>query len=527
MAIGFHGLFATHEAEHHDLVFGGLSLLIGSAVFAVDMFTGIEGAVAVLYSIALLFAAQAANRKGLMALSAAFIALTLFAFFFGHGPDPDMQAFLRLVVALASLAVTTALLVRNDEAKAELLRMNSALRESETRYRSIFHGTRVALWERDYSRLRHHLVSLKARGISDIKLHARDNPEFIRDCIQMIEIVAANAAANDLLGATPDHPSNCAMAGYIPPDSAAITEVLQAIMDGASHLEHDAEVISENGETKSVLLSIGFPDDTSAFNRVVVSMVDVTQREEARKTLAEAQAELSRASKAATVGVLSASLAHELNQPLGAIVVNSQTLLRWLAKDPPDLEATRRSAERILRDGNRASEIIKNTRSMLSATPPEAEHIDLNALLSETLTLMEHDLQRERTAVEIIQEEEIPSVPGIKIEMQQVLINLISNAAHAIAAAAAKRRLVTITLKNEHDGEHVLISVRDTGNGLDLEAARKIFTPFFTTKKNGMGMGLSICRSAIEARGGTLEARNHPEGGALFEIRLPKEKADA
>lgn len=520
-------MLPRHEVTRHDLMFGALSLAIASAVFAVDMFTDIEGAVAVLYVMALLLAAQATNRRGLAALSGTFVALTLFAFFFGSDPPGDPAAFLRLAVALAALLVTTALLLRNDQARSELLRTNAALRESEERYRSIFDRTRVALWERDYSKVRSYLMDLRARGVSDLGTYSQAHPDFIAECMGMVEIVAANEAANDLLGTSTTHAPAGVMTGFISPRSPAMTSILQAIMDGARYFEDTVEVIGASGGTKSVLLSIGLPEDPLSFNRVIVSMIDITQREEARRALAEAQAELSRALSAATIGVLSASLAHELNQPLGAIGVNSQTLLRWLDRTPPDLEAARRASERILRDSNRASEIIRNTRAMLSAKPQESERIDLNTLVIDTLTLMEHDLQRERTTVDVIKHGELPPIPAIKVEMQQVLINLISNAVQAISAAAPRERLITVTLDSQDQEDFVLISVRDTGCGLGVEAKEKIFTPFFTTKNTGMGMGLSICRNTIEARGGSLTGRNHPDGGALFEIRLPKEQADA
>lgn len=516
---------ARQGVGRHDVMFGVAAFMIGAGVFAVDTLTKIEGAIAVLYVIALLLAAEVASRTGLVLSTIVMIALSLVSFLFTHGPEPDFQTFMRLAVAIAALCVTTALLLRNEEARTELVRSNAALRESEARYRSIFDRTRVALWERDYSKLRDRLVELKLSGVTDVRSFTQSHPETVSEFIDLIEIVAANEAATDLLGTTAARGPAGIMHRFIPTNSDAFISILQAIMDGESYFEDNAEIITDTGERRTVLLSISFPEDPSAYNRVVVSMVDVTQREEARKALAEAQAELSRASKAATVGVLSASLAHELNQPLGAIGVNAQTLMRWLDRTPPDLDAAKRSAERILRDSSRASDIIKNTRQLLSEEPKEDETIELGSLVSETLNLMEHDLQREGTAVEVVQKKKLPNIIGVKIEMQQVLINLIANAVQAIGSAAAKTRIVTITLDAPED--NISIAVRDTGNGLDAEAKQKLFTPFFTTKANGMGMGLSICRSAIEARGGSLVGSNHPDGGALFEIILPRENVSA
>lgn len=518
---------ARQGAGRHDVFFGGAALFVALAVFAVDTLTQIEGAIAVLYTIALLLAAEAVNRLGLILLATLFMVFSLGSFFLTHAPDPDFPTFLRLCVALAALALTAALLLRNENARSALLRTNAALRESEARYRSIFDRTRVALWERDYSRLLDYIMGLKSQGVADMKAYVQDHPEVLAECVSRIEVVDANEAAVELLGDFAVGTPGGVMHRIIPKDSDTFSSLLQAIMDGATYFEDNAEVFNEAGERRVVLLGISFPTDPLAFNRVVVSMVDVTQREEARKVLADAQAELSRASKAATVGALSASLAHELNQPLGAIAVNSQTLVRWLDRDPPDIDAAKRSAERILRDSNRASDIFKSTRAMMLAAPKESEAVELETLISDTLALIDHDLQRDGTEVEIVRKSAIPPFKAVRLEMQQVLINLISNASQAMNASQTKRRLVTIILDAPQGTDHISIAVRDTGSGLCAETKQNLFKPFYTTKDTGMGIGLSICRSTIEARGGTLDGNNHPDGGAIFEIKLPKETADA
>lgn len=515
-----------HRVDHQKVVFGGAAFIVAGFIFAVDTLTEIEGAIAVLYVIALMLGAQAVGRLGIISLTIAFVGLALLSYAVTHETENDPQTILRLIVAIAALGVTSGLLLRADTSRQELIKSNSALRESEARYRSIFDRTRVALWERDYSELRDFLAVLRSSGVSDFSAYAKTHPDFISSCFDMIKIVAANDAAVELIGPSASSPGGGFISRFIPKDSEAFVGILQAIAEGERHFEDDAEVICDDGQRKSVIISISFPDDPAAFNRVVLSMVDITHREEARKALAEAQVELGKASKIATVGVLSASLAHELNQPLGAIGVNSQTLIRWLDRSPPDLDAAKRSAERILRDSARASDIIMNTRSKLTSAAKEPEPIAITALVRDTLTLMEHDLQRDGISVEVVERSSMPSFYGVKLEMQQVLINLISNAAQSISAAIPERRLVTIILDSPGYSDHLSIAVRDTGHGLISDIQQKIFTPFFTTKETGMGMGLAFCRSAVEAIGGTLEGKNHPDGGALFEIRLPKDAVD-
>jgi len=503
-------------AGGHDLAFGMSALALAAAVFYVDTFTNIEGAIAVLYVVATLLAAQITTRLGLIVAAGCFTILTLVSYAVTHAGDADLQSVIRLVGALAALLVTTMLLLKTETARLTLVSINSALKESEARYRSIFDRTRVALWERDYSKLHAYLMQLRSQGVSDLKAYSKANPAFLDHCVGLITVVASNEAAREMLGT--EGASVGALSRSIIPGHEKFLNLVQMIMDGERVFEDKVEARADNGDEKLVLLSISFPEDPAAFNRVVVSMVDITQRELALKALAEAQAELAKASKAAMVGALSASLAHELNQPLGAIVVNAQTLLRWLARDPPDLSAVARSAERIIRDSQRASEIIHNTRGLLSQESGKLETVNVDDLFVETLALMEHELQRSGTAVQI-QRENVPPVTAVKIELQQVLINLITNAIQAMDEAACSERMITLAT-DRVDTEHVSVTVRDTGPGIVDTVKDKLFAPFFTTKTTGMGMGLSICRSTLEARGGKLDGGNHPQGGALFEMHL-------
>jgi C4-dicarboxylate-specific signal transduction histidine kinase len=519
-------LLRAHEpGGRHNAAFGFAAIALAIFVFYIDTYTDIEGAIAVFYVVSMLLAAQATTRVGLMvtAIGCAILtvlsyAMTHVAYAMEHGQDVDLQSTIRLFGALAALIITTVLLLKTETARLSLLSTNSALKESEARYRSIFDRTRVALWERDYSKLYARLRDAHARGIVDIKAHTRSNPDFLNDCLGLVKVAAANEAAREMLG------PRSSMLGMVPSlvmnGHETFLNLLQAILDGKRTFEDNVEVRADNGEEKLVLLSINLPEDPAAFNRVIVSMVDITQREMALKARVEAQAELTKASRAATVGAMSASLAHELNQPLGALVVNAQTLVRWLDREPPDLAAARRSAERMIRDSQRASEIIHNARNLLAPSTKKLESVGLGNLIEQTIDLMEFELQRNRTEVLVDCDPNTPPISTVKIELQQVLINLVTNAIQAMEEAQSPERIVRITV-SPADGEHVSIIVRDTGPGINAGARDKLFAPFFTTKPTGMGMGLSICRSTLEARGGALDGGNHPEGGAVFEIRLP------
>lgn len=266
----------------------------------------------------LLLAAEVTGRTGIILSGIGCFILTIISYYATHGPEPDFQTTIRLAVAVAAVVVTAVLILRNKMGQQELLASYAALKDSEARYRSIFDRTRVALCERDYSRLRQHLIQLKAQGITDIEDYARTHPDFVHQCIGMTDTVAANEAAYELLGVDLGQAHRLGSL-FVPRDD----QFVHVLLDEQRYFENKVEFHTQSGEERLALLSISFLSDPAAFNRVVLSMVDITQCELAQKALVEAQAELTKASRAATVGALSASLAHELNQPLGAIMLNA------------------------------------------------------------------------------------------------------------------------------------------------------------------------------------------------------------
>ena len=232
-----------------------------------------------------------------------------------------------------------------------------------------------------------------------------------------------------------------------------------------------------------------------------------------------AQAELARASRAAAVGAVSASIAHEINQPLGAVVMNGQTCLRYLRRDTPDIESAIAAAERVVHEGHRASEIVRQTRELIAKRRTRDERMSLDTLIKETVSLLDRDIETIRAEVTLVLPAQSLWLVGDRVALQQALINLIGNALNAVATQPCGKRRLTIGLIL--DDNEVLISVHDSGPGIAVEHLHRIFDPFFTTKEGGMGMGLAISRSAIEAHGGTLTVRNEKNGGAIFECKVP------
>jgi PAS domain S-box-containing protein len=249
---------------------------------------------------------------------------------------------------------------------------------------------------------------------------------------------------------------------------------------------------------------------------------DVTDSKLAEQALNKARSELAHVSRVMTLGTLTASIAHEVNQPLAGIVTNAATCLRMLASDPPNLDGARAANQRTLRDGNRASETIQRLRTLYSHKQPKYEPVDLNDAAREVLALSMSELQRGHVTLRTDLDEGLPVVNGDRVQLQQVLLNLILNAADAMREVDERARNLLITTTRE-DPDQVRLSVCDSGIGIDPQSLEKVFDAFYTTKAAGMGMGLSISRSIIESHQGRLWATANEGPGATFSFSIPCE----
>jgi signal transduction histidine kinase len=236
---------------------------------------------------------------------------------------------------------------------------------------------------------------------------------------------------------------------------------------------------------------------------------------EKQRTLA-----LAHANRVSTMGHLAASIAHEVNQPIAAIVASANAALRWLGAQPPDLGEVREALGAIIEDGNRASHVIGRIRGLIRKVPPRREPLDMNQAILDAATLTRNELIRHRIALQIQLAQELPVVQGDRIQLQQVLLNLIINAIEAMSVVSEGRRELLISSAS-NAADSVLVAVRDSGLGLTPEGFDRAFRAFHTTKPDGMGMGLSICRSIVEAHGGRIWATASVPRGALFQFTLP------
>jgi len=265
-----------------------------------------------------------------------------------------------------------------------------------------------------------------------------------------------------------------------------------------------------------VIEAVGLDSENREF---VGTVMDVTARKRAEEAWQKAQAELAHVSRVATMGELTASIAHEINQPLGAIANNAQAGLRFLATGSENLQDVKEALSDILKGAERLNGIIVRMRALAKKAPPEMAQLNFTDVVADVLTCIHHELTRRHVEIELDLSRELPPVLADRVQLQQVLLNLIMNGIEAMTAVIDRPRLLLVESRLDESGD-VLVAVRDSGTGLGLEADR-VFTPFFTTKANGMGMGLSISRSLIEAHGGRLWATPNSPHGAVFSLTLP------
>jgi len=253
---------------------------------------------------------------------------------------------------------------------------------------------------------------------------------------------------------------------------------------------------------------------------ILETNTDVTERNRAQEALHRAEAELAHVTRMSTLGELTASIAHEVNQPLAAIVANGEASLRWLGRDVPELDEARSAMQRVIADGKRASEVIRRLRALARKADMQKVPLNLNDVIDEAILLVEREVLRHRVTLKLKLAPRLPPVLGDHVQLQQVVVNLLLNGIQAMASVSDRARELRIETQQQ-EVDAVLVAVQDSGIGIDPESASRLFSPFFTTKPNGMGMGLSICRSIVEAHGGRVRATPNETQGATFSFMLP------
>jgi PAS domain S-box-containing protein len=404
---------------------------------------------------------------------------------------------------------------------SERKRTDVELQRSEQRFRNIFETTGVSIWEEDFSQVKTAIDAIKAEGVGDFRSYLAEHPEFVQQALAIVKVVDVNDATVKLFGAR----TKAELLGsldriFLPETQEVFAGELIAIAAGQSSFESETVLRTLNGGKLDVLFTMTFPLETGKFDSVLVSLVDITARKQAQEALQRAQAELAHVSRLTTLGELAASIAHEVSQPLAAAAANAEAGLRWLAVQPPHLEEVRQALSHIVKNGHRAGEIIKRLRALVKKTPPQRERLDINDVVREVIALTRSEVQKRGIILQTRLAADLPQVLGDRVQLQQVILNLIVNAAEAMSGEGDGRLELLIDSGGDLSSE-VLIAVRDSGPGLKEEGLDHLFDAFYTTKPNGMGMGLAISRSIIASHGGRLWASRNLPHGATFQFTLP------
>ena len=309
-------------------------------------------------------------------------------------------------------------------------------------------------------------------------------------------------------------------------DIPLLTDKIEAARSGNSVLNYEIRLRMPNGSVKYLRTVAHGTRDRDGRPEIIGAIQDVTERRLAEEALSQARSDLAHVTRVTSLGVLTASIAHEVNQPLSGIITNAGTCLRMLAAEPPNVEGARETAKRTIRDGNRASELIMRLRALFSKKESTTEPVDLNEATQEVIALSLSELQRNRVILRPEFADDLPVVTGDRVQLQQVILNLLKNASDAMSAVDDRPRQLQIRTERGTD-DQVRLTVQDAGVGLDPQAMDRLFQAFYTTKNDGMGIGLSVSRSIIERHHGRLWAEPNDGPGATFSFSIPPRQGGA
>ena len=477
-------LGGSAAARRGDRLGLALVAVLAATIFLIDTLSSLDMAIAVLYVVVVLFAADFVERRGLLFVGGACIGLTLVSYAIMHQGDYGFAATMRCTVSVAAITVTTLLLLRNGEA-------TRSLRE-----------------QADLLDLSHDAI-------------------FVRD--PKDTITYWNRGAEQLYGWTRQDTLGRQAATLLKTAFPARRETIMAELQRTGHWE--GELIQTRRDGTEVVTLSRWSIQRDARGRWLGTLEtnhDITARKRAEAELHRAQADLAHVTRVSTMGELTASIAHEVNQPLAAIVTNGEACLRWLGRPVPDFAEADATVKRMIANARRASEVVARLRALARRSDPEHVAVDASEVVEDCVMLLERELANHRVRLDLDLARALPPVRGDRVQLQQVVINLALNAIQAMDAVSAEGRMLRIAAARTEDeaGEGVTITVRDNGPGVAEEAIPALFTAFYTTKKDGIGIGLSISRSIVEAHGGRIAGTREGEGGMCFTVTLPAAAPD-
>ncbi|WP_341909033.1 ATP-binding protein [Ferrovibrio terrae] len=397
-----------------------------------------------------------------------------------------------------------------------------ALGNSEYRYRNLFQAMAASFWELDFSAVGQMTRKLREAGITDLRRHFSENPDIVREMIRQTRVVDVNDQSLALFGGGDKAALLQSIEPFWPDASSMVyAESVVAALSRKPNYAAETRLRRLDGHEFDVLFTACFPPESLARGTLLVGVIDISARVRAQAALQKLQADFAHAARVSMLGELTASLAHEVNQPLAAIATNGEASLRWLGRPEPNLDEVNLLARRMVADARRAADIISRIRSMASRQVQEKSALPVKAVIEEALLFLRHEMQGQGVMVSLDLASDLPPTLGDRTQLQQVVVNLLLNAMQAMAQTGAARRMIAVTSRLSAP-DTMQVTVEDSGPGIADAHRAQLFDSFFTTKDAGMGMGLAICRSIIEGHGGQIWVdAAAADGGARFSFTLP------
>ena len=423
----------------------------------------------------------------------------------------EAEVFAKLLIALfAGLAVIVACVYA--------MKLQQSLSDSNARYNAIFERAGISMWLEDWSAAADAVASLRQRGVSDVEAYFATRPEELRALCNQVIIKDVNAFVLEEARVTNKSEVVGPLDQLLPHTDQTFVQWLVAFSQGNRFFRSEAHITRPDGSVSDTLFTAALPKDREGFSNVIVTSLDITGHKSEQAKLLAVEAEIAKVARMSTVDALGASIAHEVNSPLAAVIANAQAALRWLRRGTPDVGEAIEAVAAISTEATRAKDVVVRTRAFFSNSVIQATQFDVAAVAREANLLVERELRRCGAGLYLHAEDNLPQAKGDVIQVQQVFTNLFLNAAQAMSSQTSARK-ITVSFKRE--GNSVRVDVADSGPGIDPSKLERIFDPFYTTKPDGMGMGMAICRNCIDAQGGNIWATNGPGGGATIHFTLP------
>jgi len=464
------------------------AVVLAFIIFLIDWLSSLDVAIAVLYVVVILMSGDLFERRGVAIVSAGCGVLTLLAYLLSHGDAWLTPAFARCLVSLSAIAITGFLALKIKASK-------DALQEQV----HLLHRSEAFLAEAQ---------RLSQTGSIGLKMPSAEMywSDEARRIFQFDEQL--QPTLEYMIGRT--HPE----------DVDDLKSLIEQAYARHANMEAEFRLLMTDGSSKYVRMLAQQVQDATGCCEYIGALMDVTATKNAEEALHRSQSQLAHVTRVTTLGEMAASIAHEVNQPLSAVTTNAEAGLRWLNREVPDMGEVRSAIDRIKSEAHRASEVIRRIRALSRKTDPKHVQLDLRDVLQESVALVQREILRHRVHLNAQRSVEPMWVKGDRVQLQQVIINLLINAMQAMSGMHGKERILSAGLGNTPTGD-VCLRVQDNGPGISAQNLPSLFNPFFTTKPEGMGMGLSICRSIIDAHGGRIWAESELGRGAALNFSMP------